>query len=236
MKLSLIIPCFNEEKGIPNLVSQLNPVLKDIEKKNTIELIFVDDGSRDNTYHLLDRYYGKRKNTKILRHDKNKNLGAALKTGFAAATGEIIVTIDSDCTYPPREIPAIISLLDKDTDIVTASPYHPKGHVANVPVYRLFLSKTVTKIYSCILGKKIYTYTALFRAYKRDVIKNIKTHSNTFIAVVELIAFAIKKGYKVKEYPTTLYAREFGTSKMKLFKTILAHLKFILYLITHKNA
>jgi len=233
MKLSIIVPCYNEEKGIKNLVSQLNPVVKKLKKKYTVEVIFVDDGSTDKTYELLQNYYGNRKGVKILKHDENKNLGAALKTAFKAVTGDIIVMMDSDCTYAPREIPNLLSLLDKDTDIVTASPYHPKGRVENVPRYRLFLSKSVSKIYGLILKKNIYTYTALFRACKRKVITNVKIKSNTFLAVVEQLVFAIKKGYKVREFPTVIYSRKYGTSKMKLISTIMAHLKFIIYLLTH---
>jgi dolichol-phosphate mannosyltransferase len=233
MKLSIVVPCYNEEKGIPNLALQLSPVLKELKRKYAVELIFVDDGSTDNTFSLLKKYFGK--SAKILRHEKNKNLGAALRTAFAEVTGDIIVTMDSDCTYPPKEIPNLIAMLDDETDIVTASPYHPKGRVANVPKYRLFLSKSISRIYGAILKQKIYTYTALFRGYKKDVIKNVRFKSDNFIAVAELLVFAVKKGYRVKEFPTTIYSRKFGTSKMKLADTIIRHLKLVKYLITHKQ-
>lgn len=233
MKLSIVVPCYNEGQIIPHLAEQLNPVLQELEKKYSVELVFVDDGSTDKTLELLNRYFGNRKNTKILKHDKNKNLGAALKTGFSAVSGDIIVTIDSDCTYPPKEIPKLLSLLDNETDIVTASPYHPNGMAKNVPPYRMFLSRTVSKIYGLLLKQNIYTYTALFRAYKKNVIKNTKIKSDNFLAVIELLVFAVQKGYKVRELPTTLYSRKYGVSKMKLLSTIMAHLKFIIYLLTH---
>jgi len=168
---------------------------------------------------------------KIISYSRNRNIGGALKEGFKHISGDIVVTMDSDCTYPPEEIVSLLSLLGEKTDIVTASPYHPKGKVENVPRYRLLLSRTISIIYGMILGEKLYTYTAVFRAYKREVIDKIKIRSNGFIGVTELLLFSILKGYKVKEFPTTLHSRVYGRSKIKLLKTIKEHVTLILYLI-----
>src|SRR3989338_10086249 len=127
MKLSIITPCYNEEEGIENLSVRLEPVLNELSKKYEIELVFVDDGSRDRTNELLHKFFGKQKNVKIIKHEKNQNLGGAMRTGFAHSTGEIIVSIDSDCTYDPADIPALVAALDEKTDMVNASAYHPKG-------------------------------------------------------------------------------------------------------------
>jgi len=230
-KLSIIIPCYNEEEGINNLDEQIKPVLEELERVWTLELIFVDDGSTDKTNHLLHKHFGNLAYVKIITHDANKNLGAAMRTGFSHATGDVILTSDSDCTYPPREIPLLLELLDSETDIVTASPYHTKGQVEGVPEYRLFLSRSINRIYNIITREKISTYTALFRAQRKKVVDEVTFKSDDFLATAETLVYALLKGYKVKEYPTTLHVRKYGVSQMKLFGVIKSHAKFVFKLL-----
>ena len=233
-KLSIVIPCYNEEEGINNLALQLKPVIRELKKKYSIELILVNDGSTDRTLILLSKYFKKEKYAKVITYEKNRNLGGALKEGFKHITGDLVITADSDCTYPPKEMINLLNLLDENIDIVTASPYHPKGRVANVLPYRLFLSKTVSFIYSLILNKRLHTYTAIFRVYRRDVIDNVKIRSNGFIGVTELLISSLMKGYKVREFPTTIYGRTFGQSKIKTLGVIREHMRLISYILKLK--
>src|SRR3989344_8368617 len=228
--LSIVIPCFNEEDGIPQLAEQLTPVLWQLKQYN-IELIFVDDGSTDKTNALLHQYFP---TATILKHEKNQNLGAALRTGFSHASGDIVAALDSDCTYHPSVILQMLPLLDKSTDIVTVSPYHPQGSVENVPAYRLFLSKSVSRIYRVLLRSHLHTFTAMVRVYKKEVVKNIEINSNTFMGVTEILAKALLRGYKAKEIPVTLTARKFGVSKLKTARAIRDHLKLIKSIAAHK--
>lgn len=230
-KLSLIIPFYNEEEGVPHFIKQITPVITELNKSYQTETILVDDGSTDHTNELLHYYFDKNKNAKIVKHDRNRNLGAAIRTGFQNATGDIIATMDSDCTYHPQVIFELLKLLDEKTSIVTASPYHPAGKVENVPQYRLLLSKTVTLLYRLVTGAKIHTFTALFRVYKKDVVKNVQFKSNNFLATAEFLVYALRKGYKVKEYPTVLRVRKYGNSKMKLLLVIKSHASFLLKLM-----
>ena len=233
-KLSLIIPCYNEEEGIPHLVEELRPVVQDLEQEYSVELIFIDDGSTDKTNALLHEHFGQNGQTRILKHEQNKNLGAALKTGFAQASGDVVAALDSDCTYSPQLLKTMLGMMDSTTDIVTVSPYHPDGKVNNVPAYRIFLSKSVSRIYRVLLGSKLYTYTAMVRVYRKDVIKNIKFQSDSFLGVTELMIRAILRGYKVKELPAELNVRAFGASKMKTLGVIMDHLKLISRILVHK--
>ncbi|MBI2151825.1 glycosyltransferase family 2 protein [Candidatus Woesearchaeota archaeon] len=229
-KLSIIIPCYNEELGIPNLKSHLDQILNNLSKTYSLELIFVDDGSKDRTLELLkENFCGLKKNkieAKFIKHEVNQNLGAAMRTGFANATGDFVITMDSDCTYDPQTIPEMLKLLGENTDMVVASPYHPLGEVKNVPKYRLLLSGAITLIYRLLTGSKIYTYTALFRAYKQKVIKDVHFNSNDFLATAEMLINALNKGYKVKEFPTILNVRQFGESKIRLARVIKSHFKY----------
>lgn len=234
MKLSIIVPCYNEEKGIPNLAMQLNPVVKELQKKYTVELIFVDDGSTDKTNELLHRYFGNKKNVAILKHEKNKNLGDALKTAFAYASGDYVIPLDSDCTYHPRLIIPMLKMMNDATDIVTVSPYHPRGKVINVQFYRAFLSKSASRLYKLILHSKIYTFSAMVRVYKKNVIKLVHFKANSFLGVTEIMVRAILQGYRVVEYPCEVHVRKYGSSKMKTLSVIVEHIKLMISIILYR--
>ncbi len=231
MKLSIIIPCYNEEAGIPNLAKELRPVLNEIRKQYTVELIFVDDGSKDNTAKLIQKHFGKEKGFVLCRHKANKNLGAALRTGFARATGDFIACLDSDCTYTPKLLITMLKCMDSGIDIVTASPYHPLGRVDNVPAYRLFLSKGVSLLYGLITGQRIHTFTAMVRLYRKKVIKSLPKISSGFLGVTEILVYSRLNGFKVREVPAALKSRKFGESKMKVAKTIQSHIGLLLKLV-----
>jgi dolichol-phosphate mannosyltransferase len=238
MNISIIVPCYNEADNIDKLKKEFLPVIRDLlipqqsrpAMAKSVEVVFVDDGSLDGTFDLFHQAISGQQNPSLTfrfeRHAVNRGLGAALRTGFAASSGDVIVTTDSDGTYQYYEIPHLLDALKPDIDIVTASPYHPQGEVVGVPMYRLILSRGSSLIYRILLNWKIYTYTALFRAYRREVIDNISFQSDGFLAGTELLVKAMMKGYKVEEYPTALYKRIFGVSKAKLMRTILAHLRF----------
>ncbi|MBT3720061.1 glycosyltransferase family 2 protein [Candidatus Woesearchaeota archaeon] len=233
-KLSLIVPCYNEEAGLQNLYNRLFPVLQNLLLEYELELLFIDDGSNDKTNELLHLIFADLPYVKIIKHDKNKNLGGAMRTGYAISTGDFIFTLDSDCTYSPEDIPKMLKLLTEDVDIVTASPYHPEGGVDNVPEYRLLLSKTISLIYRLLTKSNIYTFTALFRVQRKKVVENVKFESNNFLATAESLIYALKKGYSVKEFPTVLHVRQYGESKIKLLSVIKSHIKFILKLLKMK--
>jgi dolichol-phosphate mannosyltransferase len=153
-------------------------------------------------------------------------LGAALRTGFAHARGDVIVTTDSDGTYPFTNIPAMLSLLQPGVDIVTASPYHPRGGVDGVPAYRIVVSKGASLIYRLLLDPHLHTYTAMYRAYRREVVECIPTTSDGFLMVTELLVGALMAGYRVVEYPATLRVRRYGQSKARVWRITRAHLRF----------
>ncbi len=236
--LSIVIPCYNEEEGIPYLVSQLNPAVQELQKNYQVDLVFVDDGSIDKTNELLQHHYGNNSQAKIVKHEQNRNLGAALRTGFAHCHGDYIAALDSDCTYDPSLFAPLLAILDEQTDIATVSPYHPRGKISNVPGYRIFLSKSASFLYRLLLDWNLYTYTAMVRVYKKEVIKNTPFERDNFLGVTELLVKAMLKKYKVKELPAELQVQKFGQSKMKMLplKVIRDHLSLMGSIIKHKIA
>ena len=226
MDLSIVIPCCNEEDSIPQLVTRFFPVVEQLRRDRSVEVVFVDDGSTDATYQKLREITAQQREMRIVQHPVNKGLGAALRTGFVNSAGEVIVTADSDGTYRFDEIPAILACLQPDVDIVTASPYHRRGGIENVPTYRIILSRGSSYIYQLIVNRHIATYTALFRAYRREVVRRVPFDSPGFLAGTELLVNAVLMGYRVAEYPTVLHARQAGASKAKIFRIIRSHLRF----------
>ena len=233
--LSIVIPCYNEEAGLSQLAQQLLPAIDKLSRKYAVEPIFVDDGSTDRTNELLHQHFSQLANVKIMKHEKNRNLGAALRTGFAQATGDLIAAFDSDCTYSPELIATMIEMMDEQTHIVTVSPYHPLGKIENVPRYRVVLSKGVSRLYKLLLNSGIYTHGAMVRVYRREVLEKVKFKSDDFLAVTELLVKARLQNYQIKELPTSLQVRQYGVSKMKLLKTIQSHLRLLGQIVLYKT-
>lgn len=227
--VSIIIPVFNEEDGI-RLLQQKLLCLKDLlSDQYDLEFIFVDDGSSDGTVAGLKNQFAiVGTDIRILEHGVNRGVGAAFRTGFGKAQGDFVCSIDSDCTYSPEGLKLLLNALTlTGTDIAVASPYHPQGGVEGVPSWRLLLSKGCSAMYRRVAPLKLYTYTSIFRAYRRKVVRTVCFKSNGFVSAVEILMAAGRKGFTVTEVPMVLRARSTGRSKMKVARTILSHLKML---------
>jgi dolichol-phosphate mannosyltransferase len=229
MKLSLVIPCYNEALNVPGLQKDLVPVVRNLEQNGqwqAIEVIFVDDGSSDETAKLLTQAFSGDSTFHLVRHEKNKGLGAALRTGFDQATGDVILSTDSDATYPFTEIEPMLARLTSGVDVVTASPYHPDGGIDNVPAYRIFLSKGASFLYRVLVNPRLHTYTSMFRAYRRSVLEQNRHEHDGFLGVTEILVRAMLNGAKVAEHPCRLRVRRYGQSKAKVMRITRSHLNF----------
>jgi len=232
MKISLLIPAFNEAEGVTKTADKLQKVLAILRQNHDVEVIFVNDGSRDETESLLNSAFGNDTSVRVVSHEVNRGLGAAIRTGFSHVSGEIVITTDFDGTYDFETIPQILDRLIADkVDIVTASPYHPDGAVEGVPGYRLLFSFGASLLYRILVNRHIHTWTALFRAYRRPVIDQISFESDGFLAGTELLVNAIREGFTVSEFPTVLRVRTFGQSSIKIARVTKAHLKFQAHLL-----
>jgi dolichol-phosphate mannosyltransferase len=227
VKISIIIPAYNESEGVSQTAVAVRNLLAYLRKTHDVEVVFVNDGSKDATASLLQGEFKDDAQVRVVSHEVNKGLGAAIRTGFQNAKGDIIITTDFDGTYPLNTIPQMLArLLVDNVDIVTASPYHPNGHVEGVPRYRLLFSFGASFLYRVLVSWKIHTWTALYRAYRRPVIETVKFESNDFLAGTEILVKALRAGYRVSEFPTTLHVRTFGQSSIKIARVTKAHLKF----------
>lgn len=223
--ISVVVPLYNEQSGIAMLSQTLSRLAERLEPEYDLECVLVDDGSQDGSSEEARKCFAWSTRAVYARHERNRGLGAAVRTGFAKATGQIVCTIDSDCTFDPLNIPEMLKVMeDQRVDIVTASPYHPQGGVENVLPWRLLLSKGASVLYRRLCACKLYTYTSLMRAYRRQVIETVAFESNGFSATTELLLRAAHQGYTVAEVPMVLKSRLIGVSKMKVAYTIRTHL------------
>lgn len=217
--VSLIVPCFDEAAGIPALLARLDTLVP-----LGWEMVFVDDGSRDDTFGVLMGAARTRPWMRVVRHGTNLGLGAALRTGFTHSRGPIVCTMDSDCTYQPERLPELVRLVEQGADIATASPWHPEAAPAGGGTLRVALSRAVSSLYRLVIGRDVHTFTCLHRAYRRSVIEHTRVRASGFAAVAELMLRAILNGSRVRELPMPLGVRRTGASKLAVGEAVLAHL------------
>lgn len=229
--VTIVVPCFNEELILPYLANTLKSVETTLASDYELHYIFVDDCSTDRTADSLQTLFGSWPNSVFVQHDRNLGVAAAILNGIRRAETELVCSIDCDCTYDPHELRDMIPLLTEDVAMVTASPYHPKGRVRNVPGWRLSLSKAASFLYRRALRQKLYTYTSCFRAYRRSAVIDFELRETGFLGVAETLGRLDLSGETVVEYPTTLEVRLFGRSKMRIVRTIAGHLRLLARLL-----
>jgi dolichol-phosphate mannosyltransferase len=230
--VSVVVPCYNEADGIAQLKTKLTPVLDRLGVRYAVDLTLVDDGSTDQTYVLLCEAFSGDARARVIRHERNQNLGGAIRTGIRETKGEWIANLDSDCTYDPALLETMLAEMERGADLVTVSPYHPRGRVEGVPPQRLFLSKSLSAVYRALLHRPIYTFTAMNRVYRRAVCERIASPASDFTSVAEMMIKAARQGLKIAEVPAVLSVRRFGESKMKTGSVIRAHLGLVRRLVT----
>lgn len=191
-----------------------------------LECVLVDDGSADKTVACVGPAFKDFANVKVVEHGRNRGAGAAMRSGFQAATGEVLCTIDADCTFDPLEIPKMLEAMQRENaDIGIGSPYHPEGGVENVVPWRLFLSKGASLMHRSISRSKLYSYTSFLRAYRREVLEKVQFNSDGFVSVTEILMKALLMGYTAVEIPTVLRRRVTGVSKMNVYRNVVSHLR-----------
>ena len=215
MKLSVVMPVYNEVKTVEEVVSCVNEALSEgIEK----EIIIVDDGSTDGTRGIIEKIHQRHKNVKIFLHDRNQGKGAALRTGFKSATGDIIIIQDADLEYDPREYPALLQpILDGRADVVYGSRFLAGPHrvlffwhyLANQ--FLTFLSNVLTNI-------NLTDMETCFKAFKRDVLEDITLKSNRFGFEPEFTMKVAKKKFRIYEVPISYSGRDYSEGKKITWK------------------
>jgi len=225
--VAVVVPCYNEAETLPYLMNTLGSVERRFADEYRFHFVFVDDASADETGTVLAKLVGTRTDCTVVRHPVNRGVAHAILTGIAAAPAELVCSIDADCTYDPHEIGRLVDALERGATLVTASPYHPDGHVIGVPRWRLALSRTLSFMYRRALGSTLHTYTSCFRGYRRSAFTDLTLRHRGFLGVAETLARTIISGGTVTEIPATLESRLIGRSKMRVLPVILGHLRLL---------
>jgi len=221
MKLTVILPLFDEAALLPSLPGLLSRVRTALAQHD-VRFLAVDDGSGDGTSEGLARIGG----LDVVRPPGNRGVGAAMATGLREATGGAAIVYDPDEAYAPEILPALVAAL-AEADVATASPYHPEGSVEGVSALRLLLSRLASLLYRMRTKARIRTFTCAVRAYRLPAARDLLPCPDDFTAAAYLLAKALAKGLRVVEVPARLRVRRVGRSKMRLLRTIRAHLRLL---------
>lgn len=232
--VSLVIPLFNEQQNVSYLKRTLLDLRNRLSDRFHINLVLVDDGSSDATWQELQEQFGTLSDCQLVQQPRNMGVAAAILAGINHAQTEIVCSLDCDCSYDPYELAQMIPLIE-DAELVTASPYHPNGHVLNVPSWRLLLSKTLSRMYSLVLKKRLYTFTSCCRVYRKSVVMDLQINDKGFLGVAETLIRMHLNGARIVEHPATLESRVLGESKMKIIHTIKGHLVFLAKLVRERT-
>lgn len=226
-EIAVVVPCYNEAETLPYLMNTLASVERRFAERYRFHFVFVDDASADDTGVVLTRLVGGRANCTMVRHPVNRGVAHAILTGIAESPAELVCSIDADCTYDPHDIGRLVEALERGATLVTASPYHPDGHVVGVPRWRLALSRTLSSMYRRTLDSDLHTYTSCFRGYRRSAFNGLTLTHRGFLGVAETLARTILGGHVVAEVPATLESRLIGRSKMRVLPVIAGHLRLL---------
>lgn len=236
LTIAIIIPCHNEVDGMAYLRERLATAIPTIEARGpwNVRVLLFDNGSTDATLARMREVFGGDSRYLIHHSPVNVGIGGSLRAGLSLISGDVIVGMDSDCTYDPEEVARLLERTAAGWDIVTGSPYHPEGKVINVPEWRLFLSRGLSGLYRLATPVKMYTYTAMFRAYRRATLESIRWQSDGFLSTSEILVEAAAAGFTICEVPMTLHRRRFGVSKIRILRVIGDHLRYLFRVMTSR--
>ena len=203
VKISVVIPLYNEEKSLEELYKRITLSLQPLS--DSFELIFIDDGSTDNSFSVLKDLHKRDNRVKAICFRKNFGKSAALSTGFKEAQGEIIVTIDADLQDLPEEIPALIKKMDEGYDLVSGWKFKRKD-----PLFRKIASRLFNLVSSFFTGVKIHDFNCGLKSYRREVIEEMELYGELHRYIP---AIANWKGFKVGEVKVNHRSRKHGKSK-----------------------
>jgi len=202
--LSVVVAVLDEEESIRPLYSGLDQVLDSLGRE--YEIIFIDDGSEDSSFQILKSLYeNDREHVRVIQFRRNFGKTAALAAGFRETRGEVVITMDADLQDDPTEIPGLLDKLNEDYDLVVAW-----RHERRDPLSKRLPSKVANAAVSLLTGVKIHDLNCGFKAYRREVVADLKLYGelHRFVPVL-----AHWRGYRVTEQKVVHRPRQYGQSK-----------------------
>jgi len=211
--LSVVIPVYNEEDGVTEIATRVLAIKRDLKKAGVdkLELIIVDDGSRDGTAAIASKIKGIR----LIRHPQNKGYGAALKTGFAQATGELVGFLDADGTYPPEFFPKLCIAALRGAELVVGS--RMAGERSEMPLIRRVGNFFFAVLLSILGRQKVTDSASGMRVFKREILEYIYPLPDGLNFTPVMSTRALHEGIKIEEVPIP-YRERIGRSKLSAIR------------------
>ncbi len=215
MKLSILIPAYNEQNTILEILQKVVDVsFKDVSR----EIIIVDDGSKDNTLKIAKEFAQDKPFIKIIEHGKNRGKGAAVVTAIKHASGDIMIIQDADLEYDPQDIPKLIDPIVKKkyrvvygTRLRTSPVFFGKNRTPLLAHF--FGNKFLSFLTTVIYGSQISDMETCYKAFETNVLKGIKLRSRSFDLEPEITAKILKKHIKIHEVDIKTKPRGYGEGK-----------------------
>ena len=223
MKLSVIIPVYNEVESIETILKRVQ------DTKLASEILIVDDGSKDGTRDILKKLDGK-KGVRVILHEKNQGKGAAVRTGMTSATGDVLLIQDADLEYDPRDYPDLLKPIEEGVaDVVYGSRF--LGRARRVTMFWHQLANQMLTLMTNILYNTILTDMETgYKVFRREVMSGMTIRANSFNFEPEFTAKILKRKYRIFEVPITFNPREYSQGKkIKMhdaFEAVWALLKY----------
>lgn len=224
MDISLVVPAFNEEESINEFYTRSIIVLNSLNKN--YEIIFIDDGSTDQTLDKIKSLSVKDPNIHYISLLRNSGKAVSLQKGFEMAQGEVILTMDADIQDEPEEIPKFIKKLDEGYDMV--SGWKQKR---NDPLEKIIPSKIFNFFLRFFSGLQLNDFNCGFKAYKNHVAKNLSIYGELHRFIPIILYF---QGYKISEIPITHNERKYGKSKYGITRYFVGMMDFCTIILTVK--
>ncbi len=206
MKVSVVVPVYNEVQTIEEIISCVQAI--PLEK----EIIIVDDGSIDGTRPRL-KELSREKDVKVLSHERNQGKGAALRTGFEAATGDIIIIQDADLEYDPREYPLLLEpIVTGKADVVYGSRFLSGPHRV-LFFWHSLGNRFLTLLSNTLSNLNLSDMETGYKAFRRAILNEITIKSNRFGFEPEFTMKVAKRGLRIYEVPISYYGRTYAEGK-----------------------
>ncbi len=222
ISISVFFPCYNEQDNLARVVQQALSVLERL--KADFEIIIVDDGSSDSTGQVADELAGENDRVKVVHHGTNLGYGAALQSGFKAATKELVFYTDGDGQFDINEMPPLLGLIEQ-YDIVSCFRLNRQDNLI-----RKINGWCWTKLVCFLFGMKVRDIDCAFKLYKREIFENIKVVSTSALIDAEILARAVREGYRITQKGIHHYPRTAGAQTGANLRVILRAFKELLKL------